>query len=397
LTARIVEALIYAQPNRRLQFVWDSKLVGLGVRLTPAGHKAYVVRYRVNGRQRLTTLGDVRVHTLDDARKVARAILAKADTGIDAQSERERITAAGTLADAWGRYVEDRLSTRSPRTLVHARGLWRLHIQKRFGSIPIADITQTQIDHWHRDITRNSGPFVANRAFEAMRTAINWQIKRYRYALPSGFINPCYGVEKNKERPRRTILRPADVPALARAIDEHPDVIARAFFWMCMFTGARRGELLALKWDRVVIDSKGRHGEITFDLTKNGDPHTVPLSRDAISVLQEMPRFESCPFVFPDRSGKKGRVTVTKAWEQIRKAAGLPELRIHDLRRSVGSWLGASGCTAEMIGALLNHKSNITSQVYVQLGELGVKRTLVNTGAKIIRTALRHRPKLHRT
>jgi hypothetical protein len=100
LTARIVEALIYSQSNRRLQFVWDSKLVGLGVRLTPAGHKAYVVRYRVNGRQRLTTLGDVRVHTLDDARKVARAILAKADTGIDAQSERERITAAGTLADA---------------------------------------------------------------------------------------------------------------------------------------------------------------------------------------------------------------------------------------------------------------------------------------------------------
>jgi hypothetical protein len=50
-----------------------------------------------------------------------------------------------------------------------------------------------------------------------------------------------------------------------------------------------------------------------------------------------------------------------------------------------------------MIGALLNHKSNITSQVYVQLAELGVKRTLVNTGAKIIRTALRHRPKLYRT
>jgi integrase len=110
-----------------------------------------------------------------------------------------------------------------------------------------------------------------------------------------------------------------------------------------------------------------------------------------------MPRFECCPFVFPDRSGKKGRVTVTKAWEQIRKAAGLPELRIHDLRRSVGSWLGASGCTAEMIGALLNHKSNITSQVYVQLDELGVKRTLVNKGAKILRTALRHRPKGRRT
>jgi integrase len=88
---------------------------------------------------------------------------------------------------------------------------------------------------------------------------------------------------------------------------------------------------------------------------------------------------------------------VSKAWKQIRESAGLPELRIHDLRRTVGSWLGASGSTAEMIGALLNHKSNITSQVYVQLGELDVKRGLVDKGAKILRAALAHRPKASRT
>ena len=94
-------------------------------------------------------------------------------------------------------------------------------------------------------------------------------------------------------------------------------------------------------------------------------------------------------FVFPHRDRDAARVNVLKAWGRIRKAAGLPELRIHDLRRSVGSWLGASGYTAEMIGALLNHRSNITSQVYVQLGELDVKRTLVNKGARILRAALK--------
>ena len=391
LTARIVETLTNTRTDGKLQFIWDAKMVGLGVRLTPAGHRAYVVRYRVNGRQRLATLGDVRVHALDDARKAARAILAKADTGVDAQSERERIAASGTLAEGWDRYVKDRLSRHSPTTLGYYRDLWRLHIQKRFGRVPIVDISQAQVDQWHLDVTRTRGPYIANRAFEALRAAINWQIRRYRYALPTGFINPCYGVERNKERPRRTILRPADAPALARAIHAHPDPVARAFFWMCLYTGARRGELLGLTWDRVVLDPKGRRGEITFEMTKNGDPHTVPLCADAVRVLHELPRLESCNFVFPDRSGRKGRVTVIKAWNQIRKAAGLPELHIHDLRRSVGSWLGASGCTAEMIGELLNHKSNITSKVYVQLGELDVKRSLVEKSARILRAALSQR------
>jgi integrase len=395
LTARAVDALNYSRLDHKLQFVWDAKMVGLGIRLTPAGHKAYVVRYRVNGRQRLATVGDVHVHSLDDARKTARSILAKADTGVDAQAERERIAAAGTTADAWSRYVTDRLSKRATSTLANYELLWRVHIQQAFARIPIIDITQTQVDQWHREVTLTRGPYVANRAFETLRGTINWQIKRYRYALPVGFVNPCYGVEKNKERPRRTILRPADRPALAGAIAAEADPVVRAFFWMCLYTGARKGELLGLTWDRVHLDSTRRRGEIKFSETKNGNPHTVPLSADAARVMREMPRAEGSAYVFPHRDTEKARVNVNKAWGRIRAKAGQPSLRIHDLRRSVGSWLGASGCTAEMIGALLNHRSNITSKVYVQLGELDVKRALVDKGARLLRGALKGRRRDH--
>lgn len=132
LTAHAVNALTYSRPDRKLQFVWDTKMVGLGVRLTPAGHRAYVVRYRVNGRQRLATVGDISVHSLDDARKTARATLAKADIGIDARSERDRIVAAGTLADAWTRYTADHLVRLSPKSNVAYGLLWRVHIKKAF-------------------------------------------------------------------------------------------------------------------------------------------------------------------------------------------------------------------------------------------------------------------------
>jgi integrase len=331
------------------------------------------------------------VHALEHVRKVARAILAKADEGIDVQSERGRIAAAGTLQEAWQRYENDRLSRRAPDTLKKHRQLWRAYIAKPFACIPIVDITQAQVDHWHHDISERSGPYAANRALEALRGSINWQIKRYRHVLPTGFINPCYGVEKNRERPRKIILRTRDVPALAAAIDDYPDPVVRAFFWMCLHTGARKGELLGLTWEQVTLDVPNSRNEITFAMTKNGDPHTVPLSADAAQLLRELPRAKDCPFVFPGQDGKNCRVNVNKAWTKIRKAAGLPTLRIHDLRRSVGSWLGAGGCTAEMIGALLNHRSNITSQVYVQLGELDVKEALVEKGAEILRAALARR------
>ena len=206
-----------------------------------------------------------------------------------------------------------------------------------------------------------------------------------------GFVNPCYGIEINKERPRCTILRPAELPILAKAIAEEEDPVVQAFFWMCLYTGARKSELLELTWDRVSLESKRLRGSITFALTKNGDPHTVPLSADAVRVMREIPCRETSNFVFPHRDEDKARVNVNKAWGRVRAAAGLPELRIHDLRRSVGSWLGANGCTAEMIGALLNHRSNITSQVYVQLGELDVKQALVDKSAKLLRAALRKR------
>jgi hypothetical protein len=351
-------------------------MVGLGVRLTIAGAKSYVLRYRVHGRQRLATFGDTRIHSLDAVRKKARLWLGQADNGVDPQVAQEHLKQIGTLNDAWERYLSERIIHRSKRSQGELRQLWELHLEKPFGSTPVIDLTQAQVEAWHKALTSSSGPYAANH---------NWQIKRHRHTLPPGFVNPCFGVETNPKIARRVILRPAELPQLARAIERYPDPVSRAFFWLALYTGARKSELLDLTWDRVSFKAR----EVRFANTKNGLPHSVPLSPDAIRVLKALPRYESNPYVLPARYGEGQRVNVSKAWRSIRAAAGLPHLRIHDLRRSVGSWLGAEGRTADMVGALLNHKSDITSRVYVQLADLDVKRSLVNQHARLIRTAIR--------
>ena len=114
----------------------------------------------------------------------------------------------------------------------------------------------------------------------------------------------------------------------------------------------------------------------------------MPLAGEAVRLLKELPHVEGNPHVFPGR-WEGHRVNVNDAWEEIRKAAGLPHLHLHDVRRSVGSWLGAAGHTAPMIGELLGHKSAITSKVYIKLGSLDVKKAMVGAHAALVKGALK--------
>lgn len=157
-------------------------------------------------------------------------MLCQADSGVDAQSEKARNKEAGTLAEAWKRYVAGRLAKRGKRAIADAEFLWNRHIKKRFGSIPLVDIAQQDIDDWHFDVGKRCGKVTANRAFAYLRACINWQIKRHRHLLPAGFFNPCCGVETNPETPREVILYPDEMPRLSAAINEEPDPSIRGYF-----------------------------------------------------------------------------------------------------------------------------------------------------------------------
>src|SRR4029077_14646252 len=141
-----------------------------------------------------------------------------------------------------------------------------------------------------------------------------------------------------------------------------------AYLWMLFYTGCRRTELLKLQWSDVEILPKKRKepraGTLTLRHVKGGELRTVALSAPAIDVLEAQPRTDN-PHVFA------GAVDGThldpkEHWQGVRKAAGLKDLRLHDLRRTFGSWLGASGVSTKLIGTMLGHKTEITSRVYVQ-------------------------------
>jgi integrase len=396
LTAAAVSTARYLESPAGWCAIWHHKLKGFGLRITETGARSYVVKYRLRGARstRLRTIGPPSKYTFGEAYEVARQALRDAEVGRDyfEAIERER---SQTMGHVWRYYVKEHLggSTISERTRLDHGCLWRNHGEREFDRKSLAEITPEIVRGWHRRATRR-GPYVANRAAQALRAA--WNYGRKFGKVPKELENPFAAVTLNPERPRETILEPHQFPRLAKAINALENPFARAYLWTLFYTGCRRTELLKLKWADVEIwpakKDEPKSGFITLREVKGGGVRRVALSAPATEVLEGLPR-TSNPHVF---AGAQEHVPVEPEdhWRRVRAHAELPELRMHDLRRSFGSWLGASGIAPKLIGAALGHKTDITSRVYVQLGEAAnIKRQLAATHAALAEQFAEEKPR----
>ena len=236
---------------------------------------------------------------------------------------------------------------------------------------------------WHQGI---KAPYAANRALQALRAAFYWRLWQEDDSpgdKPSerDTRNPCAGIEFFPEKRRQVRLEVAELPTLETAIDaETHDLYIRALFRFVLATGCRKSEALRLEWTDITT---GKLPAVTFRNTKAGGDRKVPLSKYALALLEGLPRLDGNPHVFIGRIGNGNLQYVNKAWERIRKRAGLEHVRIHDLRRSFGSWLGDAGFTSKQLGEVLGHKTDITSRVYMALGDQS-KRAAVDAMQSLI-------------
>ena len=386
LTKRRIDVAKYAGSGNSRDVRWDDNPRGLGLRVYPSGRKAFVVSYRNgNGVKRLATVGDFGVLTLDEARRQAKRLLVSVGDKADPLAERrkQRLEAkTGSVKTLFHAYVDAR--TEDPHRPMKRPDavLWYgdKFIFPRFGSRPWRDVRRSEVREWHAGIAK---PYNANRALQALRAAYYWRLWQEDDApgqrrRESDTRNPCAGIDLRPETRRQVRLELAELPKLETAIDaQTDDPYLRSYFRFVLATGCRRSEALALQW-RDVEDNA-----ITFRNTKVGTDHTVPLSAYAAQLLKDLPRLANNPHVFVSRRHGKPLQEPSKAWQRIRKAAGLSRLRIHDLRRTFGSWLADAGFTSKQIGTALGHKSDITSRVYMALGDQS-KRAAVDAVERLM-------------
>jgi len=369
LTAAAIAELHYEERGPSRQVLWDATVRGLGVRVTPAQGRQYVLSYRFHGRSRLMSLGRVEdFRNVNEARDLAREQLRQVRmVKVDPLIARQRDKAAGTVKEMFDRWLLAVAARRSPRTHAEYRYQVESRLIPEFGRHRPADVTRPEVRRMHARLTEKNGPIAANRIVTTLRAAYGWTLKQDDATLPAGFQNPAQGIELNREKPRDEFLRPDELPAVVGQIQAVKDPWQRSFLWLLMLTGARSGELLNLKWSDVSL----KRGEITLRETKNRTDLRLQLSGAAVEVLRQTPH--SGAYVFPPlrRDGESPHMRKPRAtWIAVLKRAGITRrVTLHDVRRSAGVLLSKKGFTAEQIARQLNHKSNITAKVYVRIAD----------------------------
>ena len=398
LTKKVVDA---AQPDlARKVMVWDSEMKGFGLRVTPAGVKSYVVAYRnEDGRNREFTIGK---HgspwTCDQARDKARARLHEIHNGVDPLAVKASARSAVTISDLADVYLREGPASRpnkKPRTWETDRQLLNAHVRPLLGDRKIARLTKQDVERFQADVAEGKTArvtcakqgrkkVVGGRGIAARSTATLKAM--LTFAKDQGLIagNPGAGVRLFKAEKVERFLSEKEVAQLADAIAAMEDeaLLLPAYagiFRMLMLTGCRLGEIEGLQWSW--IDSE--RGLIRFPDSKTGHK-VIPLPDPAAEILAGFPRREGDPYVFHATRGRWGRIAgVPIAWREVRTKAGLPDLRIHDLRHTFASFAVADGAALFLVGKVLGHKQASTTEIYAHLRDDPLKAVADATARKI--------------
>lgn len=227
-----------------------------------------------------------------------------------------------------------------------------------FAKRPADKITTVDVLQLHKYIGEHISPTTANRALEVVgavfNKAIRWQLIDIR--------NPALAVERFKTESRDRFLSADENERLAQALSTNRSESFQALIQTLRFTGARSGNVAAMRWCDLDLEAKIWR----IPMTKNGKPHILPLLHEALEAIKSQ-HGKHPVWVFPSNS-RKGHVTSPgNSWRRLASKAGLSNARIHDLRRTMGSWQAKTGASLPIISKTLGHSNPSATAVYARL------------------------------
>lgn len=375
-TKAAIDALIIPAAGQRTTY-HDTKTAGLQLRVTSSGVKTFSVYRRIKGGQpERVTLGRYPDLTIEQARRKAAEINATIAGGGNPADAARAAKQEMTLDDLLKEYLTRCAAFNRRPDKPEAN--YRLYLSV-WGKRKLSTIKHEEVDRLHKKIGREIGVVTANIALKLLHVMFNKAINEWR--IWSG-ENPAHGIKKFPEQSRDRFLQADELPRFFQAVAEEPNEIIRDYVLISLLTGARRTNVLEMRWQDVNFD----RAEWRIGMTKNGTPQTVTLSPEALVVLRNRKPLEEAVFVFPG-IGKLGYLAEPKkGWVRILERAGIADLRLHDLRRTLGSWQAKTGASLAIIGKSLNHKNQSTTAIYARL-DLDPVRQSVNTATSAMMAA----------
>jgi integrase len=379
ITKRSVDALKATEGGGEV-VLWDSELKGFGVRVQKGGGKSYVLHYRVGtGRgaplRKLTIGRHGSPWTPDTARKEAKTLLGMIEDGADPIADKMARREAPRIAELAERFLAEHAEAkRKGSTAAEYKRLVDKIILPALGKRKVVDVNRAEVTKLHH--ANRAAPYQANRVLAVLSKMFNLA---ERWGLRPDGSNPCRHVEKFAERKRERMLSPAELARLGDALAAHDgSPYAVAAVKLLVFTGARLGEVLRLRWEWIDFE----RGEARLPDSKTG-AKTLHLPPPALAVVAELPRLDGNPFVIAGAKEGAALVNLEKPWRAIRAAAGLDDVRLHDLRHAFASVAASSGMGLPIIGKILGHSQPATTARYAHLASDPVKAAAAAIAGKI--------------
>ena len=363
LTTVVPDKLVCPEGKRRIEYV-DTGGTGLyvEVRATAPDQGTYYLRYKdANGKtchQKLGTTADI---GLDEAREKVRQLRAKQILGLKVDSRREANnkkaipTLTEFMEEQYIPYQKERI-----RGWERQSDLFRNHLKPTFGNQRLDEITLHSVQQF-LTLLRNKGyaASTCNHPVRVLRHAISlackWGILEKDHLIGLSLLREDNHVNN--------ILTDDELKRLVKVLKSDRNKMVSAVCLFLLSTGARLNEALGARWEH--FDLEHQNWTIPSAHSKSRKTRSIPLNPTAIQILESLGTRDKYDHPFIGRRGKL--TTINRVWDRLRNDAGLPHLRLHDLRHNYASFLINSGRSLYDVQKILGHSDPTVTQRYAHL------------------------------
>ena len=401
LTKKLVDGI---EVTGKLYTVFDTETTGFVLRVGASGRKTFFFVYRAGKGRAATkewvTLGAFPEMSVEQARALVKQKTAAVQNGQDPAAAVREEKQAITVSEALDAFQAEYVSKLKPSTVAfykvvidkHLRTATLGKIRGNLGKIRVKKLGYSEIARLHA--AKKDIPYMANRCIAVLSVFLNW-CEQHGYR--DRHTNPSKEIKLYKEHKRLEFMGETELSIFGdtltrmeatwlerqrtkgkRTAEDNGAITpqAAAAIRLLMFTGARRGEVLALRWDKIDLEK----GIARLPDSKTGFK-VLQLPAPAVALLEALPR--TSEWVLPGDSASGHMVNIKDAWGDVLKQSGLSGWRLHDFRHAFASMMVNSGSSLPLIGKILGHKRASTTERYAHIAENPARKAAEAAAAKI--------------
>lgn len=362
-TNAVLQKLPVPSINQKRQIYYDLYQPGLALLITYGGSRSFYLYKIIKHKTYIKKIGQFPYMTTEEARTKTYSLIKDILDGKQPFNTTNEHQSDILLSDFFfNEYMPKHANIYNLKDTAHKKEQVFNHHFTKFKNKRLNEITRQDIESYHKLIGSKQKPSAANH-FLGLMTHI------YNIAIEMGFIdkNPALKIKPFPTKSRDRFLQPTEISDFMAALNNMTNDKLKDYVLLLLLTGQRRGNIESLRWSHIDF-----HNNIMYlPHTKNGDSQHIPLTEQAISLLKsiKIKQTKANPdWIFPSTKSKSGHIEGADVfWQDLLKSAGLKDLHLHDLRRTMASYQAILGSSMNIIGKSLGHKSIQSTAVYARL------------------------------